>query len=334
MKIIIPMAGLGKRMRPHTLTTPKPLLDIAGKSIVSRLITDISEMLSEPIEEVAYIIGDFGKQVEEDLYKLSEELNLKAKIYYQYEALGTAHALYMAKDSLSGNVLVAYADTLFYTTFKADISEDACIWVKKIDNPSQFGVVELDHQGYITRFVEKPKEFVSDLAIIGIYYFKDASALLREIEFLLENNITGNGEYQLTDALERLMNKGMKIKAAEVQGWFDCGNKNAVLQTHQEIFKLGKFQKTNLLPENITGSVIHQPCYIAEDVKIIDSEIGPYVSIGNGTIVENAKIENSIIYSHASIQNATLRNSMIGSYVKYHNMKDREVSLGDYSEIL
>jgi glucose-1-phosphate thymidylyltransferase len=334
MNIIIPMAGMGKRMRPHTLTTPKPLLEIAGKSIVERLIIDLANMVGGQVDEVSYIIGNFGLEVENKLHEISAKLGYKSKIYYQLEALGTAHALAMANESLVGNVLVAYADTLFNTDFVIDPKEDAYIWVKKIENPSQFGVVEHNQDGYITRFVEKPKEFVSDLAIIGIYYFKEGQKLRSEIEYLLENKITGNGEYQLTDALENLRLKGMKIKTTAVSGWFDCGNKNATVQTNAEILKLLPIAELIDKSVKISNSKIIEPCFLGKDVNIIDSEIGPFVSIGNGTIIETSKITNSIIYNSSHIKNATVDNSMIGSFVKYFNNPDNEVSLGDYSELI
>jgi len=334
MKIIIPMAGMGKRMRPHTLTTPKPLLSIAGKSIVERLIVDTSNMVNEKVEEVAFIIGNFGQEVEQQLCNIALQLNITPKIYYQLEALGTAHAIYMAKESLSGNVLVAYADTLFDTKFMIDPNEDGYIWVKQIDNPSQFGVVIHDENEYIVRFAEKPKDFVSDLAIIGIYYFKNAEILKNEIEYLLDNNITGNGEFQLTDALENMMKKDVKMKIAKVDGWFDCGNFKATVVTNAEILKSGKFSKTNFSECRIVDSKIIEPCFIAKNVELINSVIGPYVSVGEGSVIENSTVYNSIIYNNNHILNAQVGNSMIGSYVKYFNNEGNEVSLGDFSEIL
>jgi len=334
MNIIIPMAGLGKRMRPHTLTTPKPLLEIAGKSIVERLIIDTSVMVNQKIDEVAFIIGNFGEVVEKNLCSIAEKLNIKPVIYYQYEALGTAHAISMAKDSLKGNVLIAYADTLFSTDFTIDANEEAYIWVKKIIDPSQFGVVECNSLGYITRFVEKPKSFISDLAIIGIYYFKNGEFLRKEIDYLLENNITGNGEYQLTDALENMIKKDTKIKVAEVNGWYDCGNRIATVETNKEILKLLKFESSaDSNSVNINSDII-EPCYIGKDVKFINSKIGPYVSIGDGTIIEDSRIENSIVYNNCHIKNAEVCNSMLGSYVKYYNNRGNELSLGEYSEVL
>ena len=175
MRIIVPMAGMGKRMRPHTLTVPKPLVPIAGKPIVQRLVEDIAKVCHEPIEEVAFIIGDFGKEVEEKLLQIAASVGAKGSIHYQNEPLGTAHAIMCAKEALDGKVVVAFADTLFKADFKLDTSADGTIWVQQVNDPSAFGVVKLNPKNEISDFVEKPVEFVSDLAIIGIYYFKDGA---------------------------------------------------------------------------------------------------------------------------------------------------------------
>src|ERR1700754_258452 len=167
MNIIIPMAGMGKRMRPHTLTVPKPLIPIAGKPIVHRLVEDIAGVLNQKIEEIAFIVSrDFGTQVEEDLIAIAEKLGAKGSIYYQEKPLGTAHAIMSAKESMSGPIVVAYADTLFRADFTLDTTADSVIWVKQVEDPSAFGVVKLNGSNEIVDFVEKPKEFVSDLAII------------------------------------------------------------------------------------------------------------------------------------------------------------------------
>ena len=205
------MAGMGKRMRPHTLTVPKPLIPIAGKPIVQRLVEEISFVANEKIEEIAYIIGDFGKEVEDKLINIAKKLGAKGTIYYQNEALGTAHAIYCAEKSLSGQTIVAFADTLFKADFKITDDIEASIWVQKVEDPSAFGVVKIDKNNFISDFVEKPKEFVSDLAIIGIYYFKEAEILKAELKKLIDNKTMVNGEYQLTDALENMKNSGIKF---------------------------------------------------------------------------------------------------------------------------
>ncbi|MFB0997211.1 MAG: nucleotidyltransferase family protein, partial [Flavobacteriales bacterium] len=219
MKIIVPMAGRGSRLRPHTLTVPKPLLPVAGKPIVQRLVEDIAKVSDENIDEIAFIIGDFGTETEEQLKEIAKSLGAKGSVYHQDEALGTAHAILCAKYSIEGNVVVAFADTLFRADFKLDTENDGIIWVNQIDNPSAFGVVKLDEEGTITDFVEKPKEFVSDLAIIGIYYFKRGEKLRNELQYLIDNDIRENGEYQITNALENMKQKGAKFKTGQVTAW-------------------------------------------------------------------------------------------------------------------
>ena len=201
------MAGIGKRMRPHTLSTPKPLLPIIGKPIVQLLLEDLVKMMDDKVDEVAFIIGDFGSEAENSLKKIAHQLGLKPSIYYQKEALGTAHAIWCAANFLKGNVLIAFADTLFKTDFIIDKNEDGIIWTKKINNPQLFGVVVPDEHNYVKVFVEKPKVFVSDLAIIGIYYFRSGEYLKDQIQYIIYNNIKGNNEYQLTDVLENMKNQ-------------------------------------------------------------------------------------------------------------------------------
>lgn len=332
MKIIVPMAGMGKRMRPHTLTTPKPLLPIAGKPIVQLLCEELAKVCTEKIEEIAFIIGDFGKEAEDNLVKVAESLGAKGSIYHQYEALGTAHAVLCAKESLSGKVIVAFADTLFKADFEMDEAKDAVIWVQKIDDPSAFGVVKIAEDGTISDFVEKPKEFVSDLAIIGIYYFKDGENLKNELQYLLDNEIKDKGEYQITNGLENMKNKGLKIYPGEVIEWLDCGNKDATVHTNTRWLELHKYNYSEPTSLKLVNSEIIQPCFIGENVEIHNSKIGPHVSIGNNTKISNSEISASIIQTNAVLQNTKLSNSMLGNFVQV-NGGELELSLGDYSVI-
>ena len=332
MKIIVPMAGMGKRMRPHTLTTPKPLLPIAGKPIVQLLCEELAKVCTEKIEEIAFIIGDFGKEAEDNLVKVAESLGAKGSIYHQHEALGTAHAVLCAKDSLSGKVIVAFADTLFKADFEMDEAKDAVIWVQKIDDPSAFGVVKIADDGTISDFVEKPKEFVSDLAIIGIYYFKDGENLKNELQYLLDNEIKDKGEYQITNGLENMKNKGLKIYPGEVIEWLDCGNKDATVHTNTRWLELHKDNYSEPSSLKLVNSEIIQPCFIGENVEIHNSKIGPHVSIGNNTKISNSEISASIIQTNAVLQNTKLSNSMLGNFVQV-NGGELELSLGDYSVI-
>lgn len=331
MKIIVPMAGRGSRLRPHTLTVPKPLIPIAGKPIVQRLVEDITDVLNEKVEEIAFIIGDFGKEVEEDLINIAESLGAKGTIYQQDQPLGTAHAIHCAKDSLDGPVVVAFADTLFTADFKIEAKSDGVIWVKQVEDPSAFGVVKLDDDGFITELIEKPQTPVSDLAIIGIYYFKDGNALKNELQYLIDNKVIVNGEYQLTDALENLKEKGTKFVPGKVNEWMDCGNKKVTIETNSKILKL-KEGVEQLIDESalIEDTLIIPPCYIGEGVVIKNSKIGPYVSVGKRTRIEDCNITESLIQKDTVITNANLNKAMIGNKATYVGVA-RNVSLGDYS---
>lgn len=332
MKIIVPMAGMGKRMRPHTLTIPKPLINIAGKPIVQRLVEDIVAVSGESIDEIAYIVGDFGQEVEDTLVEIAQSLGAKGSIYYQHEALGTAHAILCAQNSLEGKVIVAFADTLFDADFKLDSEKDGIIWVHKVDDPSAFGVVKKNTEGIITDFIEKPKEFVSNEAIIGIYYFKNGQNLKSELQFLIDNNINKGGEFQLTDALENMKQKGLKFFTGQVKEWLDCGNKNATVYTNKRILELHKSQLLVAKSVKSVNSLIIQPCFIGENVEIKNSIIGPHVSIGENCFVESSIITESIIQSNCKIENANLDNSMFGNYVEYKG-HFHSASIGDYTTL-
>lgn len=322
---------MGKRMRPHTLTTPKPLLPIAGKPIVQRLVEDIAGVVNEKINEVAFIIGEnFGAEVEAKLKEIASNIGATGKICYQTEALGTAHAVFCAEEQLTGPVIIAFADTLFRADFKIDPANDGVIWVKSVEDPKAFGVIKLDENNVITDFVEKPEEFVSDLAIIGIYYFKSGEALHSEIKYLLDNDIKEKGEYQLTNALENMKEKGMQFVPGEVQEWMDCGNKNATVHTNQRV--LANSNGTPLIDDSaqLENAEIIKPCYIGKNVVLKNVKIGPYVSIGDNSSVTDSVISNSIIQTNVEIINADITNSMIGNHAVY-NGKSNELSISDFS---
>ncbi len=338
MRIIIPMAGIGSRLKPHTLTVPKPLTKIAGKSIVERLLEEIVQVVGQKVTDIAFIIGPkskgFPENIEAQLAEIASSLNSKAHVFVQEQALGTAHAIYQAAAVLEGPCVVAFADTLFKADFTLDDKADGVIWVKKIPNPEQFGVVKLQ-DGYITDFVEKPDTFVSDLAIIGIYYFKEGEKLKQEINLLIDNNIRGKGgEYQITDALENLKRNGAKLVPGTVDDWMDCGNKNETVITHHKVLDYEAADGKNLVSKKVTlkNSKIIPPCYIGEDVVIKDSTIGPHVSLGKNCKVTNSTIKDSLIQDDTVILNADLKQSMIGSHVNFDG-KFKSVSLGDYSNL-
>lgn len=327
MKLIIPMAGRGTRVRPHSHTTPKPLLPVAGTMIVERIVETFARTLDRTIDEIVYILGpDFGREIKETLKEMSERHDAKATFRVQDRALGTAHAVSCAEEDLSGEVIIVFADTIFDSKEKVTVDDaDSVIWLKEVEDPSRFGVAVLEGDS-ITDFVEKPSEPISNLAIIGVYYFKEGEDLKREIQYLLDNNITGHGsEYQLTDALDRLLKDGKVFKKATVDEWLDCGTLPAWLETTGEILakenhSYGSYDDTRIIP----------PVFIGKDVKISGSTIGPSVSIESGSVIRNSEIKNSIIQSNASLSGCNLNGSTVGNHAELEDSSG-EVHVGDHS---
>ena len=331
MKIIIPMAGKGSRLRPHTLTVPKPLISVAGKPIVQRLVEDLATSYNGLIEEVAFITGEYGEDVERHLISIAQSIGAKGTIYKQDVPLGIAHAIGCAAASLSGNLIVAFADTLFKANFHFNPKEDGIIWTQKVDDPSSFGVVKIDMNNIITDFVEKPKNFVSNLAIVGIYYFNDGDVLRKEINYLIENDIKLRGEYQLTSVLDNMKNNGTRFRTASIEEWIDCGNKEAVVHANKRMLDIKRNEKLHADSAQIINAVVIPPCFIGKNAIVKDSVIGPYVSVGNNSVINESIIVNSVIGEETVIKDATMSNSMIGNYVEYKGHKS-ELSISDYSK--
>jgi len=331
MKIIVPMAGRGSRLRPHTLTVPKPLVPIAGKPIVQRLVEDITRVCGQKVDEIAFVIGDFGSVVEAELLEIAKSLNAKGAIYHQDEALGTAHAILCAKEALRGPVVVAFADTLFRADFTLDTEKDGIIWVQKVEDPKAYGVVKMNGNDVITDFIEKPQEFVSDLAIIGIYFFKDGLKLSDELQYLIDNNIKEKGEFQLTNALENMKQKGAEFYPGKVDEWLDCGNPVAAVHANKRVLEYSANNESRKAL-NIENAQIIEPCFIGANVQLKNCTIGPFVSVGCDTSITNSTIKNSIIQNNTTIVDADLEDSMIGNHVEYKGGKKR-ISIGDYSKI-
>ena len=336
MKIIVPMAGRGSRLRPHSLTVPKPLIPVAGKPIVHRLVSDIAKVLKQPIEEIAFVLGDpawFGEDVIASLKELAESLGAKASIYRQDKPLGTGHAIMCAEPSLSGPAVIAYADTLIRAEFDLDPEADSVIWTKQVENPEAYGVVKLNDKNEIVELVEKPESFVSDQAVIGIYYFKDVAVLKGKLQEVLDENIMNGGEYQINDGIKRMMAEGKVFKTGTVDEWMDCGNKVITIETNQRMLGFLKADGEEQLvatSATLENANIIEPCFVGENVVLKNTTIGPFVSVGNGTVIENSTIENSLIQTNSEIKNAKLNNAMIGNNVKY-NGEFTSISIGDYS---
>jgi glucose-1-phosphate thymidylyltransferase len=286
----------------------------------------------QKVDEIAYVVGRFGAEVEKNLIEVAERLGAKGTIHYQDEALGTAHAILCAKSALQGPVTVAFADTLFRADFKLDTSKDGVLWVQKIEDPRQFGVVVLDENGIIKEFKEKPQEFVSDLAMIGIYYFKSGEQLREELQYLIDNNIMNGNEYQLPDALRNMVRKGAQFLPGTVMDWMDCGNKDAMVDTNIKYLNYNRDKDWVDSSAQIENSTIIPPCYIGKGVVIKNSVVGPCTSIGDGTHVESSVVAESIVLPHATIRHANLSKAMVGAHTHYV-LRPTSVSLGDYSVV-
>ena len=330
------MAGRGSRLRPHSLTVPKPLIPVAGQPIVHRLVKDIAKVLKQPIDEIAFVLGDpawFGDDVVSSLETLATDLGAKASIYRQDKPLGTGHAIMCAEPSLSGPAVIAYADTLIRAEFDLDPTADSVIWTKRVDNPEAYGVVKLNDNDEIVELVEKPESFVSDQAVIGIYYFKDVAVLKEKLQEILDENVMNGGEYQINDGIKRMMAEGKIFKTGTVDEWMDCGNKAITIETNRRMLGFLKADgEEQLVASSATleNATIIEPCFVGDNVVLKNTTIGPFVSVGNGTVIENSTIENSLIQTYTEIKNAKLNNAMIGNHVKY-NGEFTSISIGDYS---
>ena len=338
MNIIIPMAGRGSRLRPHTLTTPKPLVPVAGKPIVERLVEDIVRMLPTSVDTIAFVTGRFGEESEKDLLEVASRFGAEGRICYQDEPLGTAHAILCGEELLDGPVVVAFADTLFRADFTIDAEADGVIFTQKIDDPSAFGVVVTDNEGDITDYVEKPQEFVSDQAMIGIYSFKDGARLKKELQYLIDNNVLLSGEYQLPDALRNMTKSGLKFIPGEVGEWMDCGNKAVTVETNRRVLDIleeeGRLHEGSGIDptSEIIDSTVIPPCYIGPGVKIVRSVVGPHVSLGANTAVTNSTLQDCLIQEDTVIDNSVMDGAMVGAKASVIGTP-LDVSIGDFSSI-
>ena len=332
MNVIIPMAAQGDELRPHTLTAPKSLIHIAGKPVIQRLVEKIVEASEEPIEYIGFVVSDFGREVEAQLEQIARNVGAKAQILYQEHKMGTAHAILCAQGLLNQPVLIAYADTLFAGELNIEGDWDGIIWTYKMDDtPMKCGVVKLDANNVITKFVEKPTDYVSDMAIIGLYYFKDGMFLKNELQYLLDNELSDSGQYHLTAALDIMSQKDAQFGVAIAEEWLDCGNKAACLHTNRRILELNKEVEELISPSAvIENTTIIQPCYIGQGVCLKNSVIGPYVSIEAETTIESSVVRNSIIQSHSYIRHQVLTDSMIGNSVHLDG-QPKIVDVGDFS---
>ena len=324
MKVIIPLAGKGTRLRPHTHITPKPMLKVAGKPVMSYILEDLEKL--GDVHQIIYITGHLKEKVEEFVRASS---NIDSVFIEQKVQDGTAGAVALAREHVDEPVLIIFVDTIF----DADLSivkntdADGIIWVKEVEDYQRFGVVVTDKDGNMTQIVEKPKEPISKRANIGLYYIKNWKLLFEGIDHVLKSP-KHQGEYFLTDAFQYMIDKGAKIRVIDVEGWYDAGKIETLLETNQTMLTKGRARR----PKKLDGSTIVDPVYIEDNVTLTRSTVGPNVSIGTGSVIEDSKIDNSIIGEKSNITRSTLRNSLVGDEVIIEGVNGT-MTVGDNSEV-
>jgi len=321
MKAIIPAAGIGTRLRPHTYTEPKVLLHVAGKPMLAHILDELVEL---GIEEVVIVVGPMGEKIEEFV---SKKYKFKAHFVKQTELLGLGHAVKTtAKYFDNEPLLIVLGDTIFEADLKSVInSEYDSIGTKYVDDPRRFGIAEVE-DGFITELVEKPPKPKSHQALVGLYYIKSTDLLKECLQEIVDKDMRTKGEYQLTDALQLMIKKGCKMTTFNVEGWYDCGNVETTLETNRRL--LAKLPP----PKEIKGSVLIPPVYISPSAKVEDSIIGPNVSIADEATIKHSIIRNSIISEGASVRNSILESSLIGKNAQV-SMAFGELNIGDSSQV-
>ena len=327
MKAIIPVAGAGAKLRPHTYTQPKALIPIAGKTILSFIV---DQLKAEGITEFIFVVGYLGEKIQD--YVEQTYPNLKTHFVYQNDRQGTAHAIQLAQDIVDGDeVFIALGDTICEYDIKEVLeSPTSMLGVQKVDDPRQFGVAEMNEDGMIEHVVEKPSIPKSNHALVGLYKIKESTILFDCFQQLVNDNIKSNGEYNLTDALDCMIKKGVAFKSFKVKNWFDCGKKETLLETNAMLLKKSGGYSIN--PELYTNSIIIAPVSIADGCIIENSIIGPHVTIGNNTTIRSSIVKDSIIGSYTALDEVVLDNSLIGSDAAVKGMS-RTLNIGDNTEI-
>lgn len=324
MKVIIPLAGKGTRLRPHTHITPKPMLKVAGKPVMSYILDDLNKL--GDVHQIIYITGHLKEKVEEFA---RASTNIDSVFIEQKVQDGTAGAVALARDYVNEPVLIIFVDTIFDADLSVTQTTDAdgIIWVKEVEDYQRFGVVVTDSDGNMTRIVEKPKTPISKRANIGLYYMKNWKLLMEGIDHVLASP-KNQGEYFLTDAFQYMIDKGAKIRVIDVEGWYDAGKIDTLLDTNNTMLSKGRARR----PSQLDGSKIVDPVYIEDNVTLKGSTIGPNVSIGAGSVIENSEIAHSIVGERTKVSKSKLNNSLIGDEAIVEGING-SMTVGDNSEV-
>jgi glucose-1-phosphate thymidylyltransferase len=323
VKVVIPVAGLGTRLRPHTYSQPKPLVQVAGKPVLGHILDQLKSL---PIEEIIFITGHLGSQIETFV---TENYNIPSRFVVQTELRGQAHAIDLASEFIDQPVLIIFVDTIIRTDFEELLAfqDDGVLFVHEVPDPRRFGVAVVK-DGFIQRLVEKPKTPVSNLAVVGVYYLKNWQLLKRSLREVIESDRQTAGEYYLADALQIMIEHGAKLRARSVEVWEDCGTVEALLQTNRYLLANGFSQED----AEITNSVIVPPSYVGRSAKIENSIVGPYASIAERAVISGSIVRDSIVGDGARIEDITLAGSLIGSNATVKGRRAK-LNVGDDSQV-
>ena len=323
MKAVILLAGLGTRMRPHTYSKPKPLVPVAGKTVLGHILDSLRDL---DISEYIFVVGYLGEQIEK--FMADRYPHIHARFVNQKEAKGQSQAIQLAREFITEPTLIIFGDTIWETDFSRlqRVASDGLIYVKEVQDPRRFGIAILK-EGYAVKLVEKPQNPESNLAVVGVYYFRDYRRLVAAIDKQIAQGVKTQNEYFLADAVQIMLNDGAKLEVEPISAWEDCGTPTALLQTNRYLLK-----KNAQYGKEFAGSVILPPVFISDSARIVNSIIGPNVSISDETTIENSIIRESIIGEGAYIENRVLEGSIIGNDALVRGGSQR-LNVGDASEI-
>ncbi|HEX2188530.1 MAG TPA: sugar phosphate nucleotidyltransferase [Longimicrobiaceae bacterium] len=327
MKVVIPLAGKGTRLRPHTHVTPKPLLRVGDKPVMSYILDDLREL---GVHEAVVITGHLKERVQE--YMEQEYPDFQAVYVEQKEQRGTADAIALAEPYAADELLIIFVDTLFDADLSVvkSLPDDVAgvIWAKEVEDYQRFGVIVTDGQGYMRRIIEKPSEPVSKLANIGLYYIRDWKLLFEGIRHVMGSEPGASGEYYLTDAFQYMVDQGAKIRTIAIEGWYDAGKPETLLETNQHVLSTSRGRR----PEGGRNVTVHDPVHVAEGVELEDAEIGPNVTISAGSAVRGSRLRHTIVGEGATIERSDLSHSLVGSHATLRGVKGK-VDVGDHSVV-
>lgn len=331
MKVIIPVAGAGMRLRPHTYTQPKPLMPVAGKPIICFIVDKLREA---GLSDFVFVIGYLGEKIRDFIEETYPDL--KVEFVYQEHRMGSAHAIATARETIEDEdeIFIAFGDTIFEVDLGQMLGcEHSCIGVKKVADPREFGVAEFGEDGRVIRMVEKPRIPKSNMAIVGLYKVKEVQALLRAIDYLMETDARTMGEFQLTDALQRLVDQGVVFQTVPVSNWFDCGRKEVLLETNAMLLdqRFRQPQQPNHTPE-FENTIFIQPVAVGNNCNICNSIIGPHVTIGDNASIRRSVVQDSIVGNFAALEEVVLKHSVIGSDASIKGIH-LSLNIGDNTEI-